>query len=161
MNLRTLILATMLMCCTYTSDAQSIEKVVFSSVASNSDDFETIAGTPYGEALDGGTGSLNVSAYYGGNTIDVVTSIREETMGSGIMLYPNPTSNFVNIGIPDGQFPVTLKVFDGLGKIVLMAELKEQSNPLDLSQLATGTYKLVATSTNNKQSVESLIKINQ
>ena len=50
-------------------NAQSIESVTFSAVASSDDNFQPVMGTPYGASLNGAGGSLEVSASYGEATL--------------------------------------------------------------------------------------------
>lgn len=86
--------------------------------------------------------SSDVSAY-GINTptyfcIDDVTfgefDGKEELMASLISVYPNPSSNFINLKIPSTQFEVS--VLDNLGRVVKTSS----ENRIDVSDLNSGVY---------------------
>ena len=73
-------------------------------------------------------------------------------------VYPNPTKNVVNIQLKD-NLNVTLKsvsVYDLNGKVVLQSS--ELNQPINVEKLATGTYILSITDTDNKSYAQKFIK---
>ena len=60
-----------------------------------------------------------------------------------VMVYPNPTSNFLNVNIPrtiDGT--IDLRLVDVAGNLILTNSVVAGSNQLDVSNLAAGVYML-------------------
>ena len=73
-------------------------------------------------------------------------------------VYPNPAKNVVSIQLQD-NLNVTLKsaaVYDLTGKVVL--ETSDLSQPINVEKLATGTYILSISDTNNKNYSQKFIK---
>jgi hypothetical protein len=72
---------------------------------------------------------------------------------SKILIYPNPTTDFVTIGLPDHQIQ-KIEVFDVRGKIVLKAAF---TNRVKLPT-AKGIYYLKLTTVDNKISFKKVLK---
>lgn len=73
-------------------------------------------------------------------------------------VYPNPTKNIINIQLKD-NLSVTLKsasVYDLTGKVVL--ETSKLNQPINVEGLATGTYIISISDTNNKYYSQKFIK---
>ena len=73
-------------------------------------------------------------------------------------VYPNPAKNVVNIQLKD-NLNVTLKsalVYDLTGKVVL--QTNELNQPINVEKLATGTYILSISDTDNRSYVQKFIK---
>jgi hypothetical protein len=125
-------------------NAQSIESVTFSSVASTNDDFQPIMGTPYGASLSGANGSLEISASYGEGTYEESSlSVEELKLQSSIRVFPNPTTFMVNVDLsqlPQGEYQLYL--LDLSGKVVYDQSATATSSQIDMSTFATGTYVL-------------------
>lgn len=64
-----------------------------------------------------------------------------------IIIYPNPTSNFINIASPDNS-PHTYELINMQGQSVLI-QINSTQNKLDVSNIATGVYLLKITTTKN------------
>lgn len=73
-----------------------------------------------------------------------------------VRVYPNPVSNTLIVK-STGNFPLTYSLFDLTGKILLDGNLKEQSNGLDLTQLASGVYFL-KTSNGKTFDIQKIVK---
>jgi hypothetical protein len=56
-----------------------------------------------------------------------------------LLIYPNPTSNYVNIRISELMGSEKIKIFNLLGQIVIEKEANND-NTLDLTKLSAGTY---------------------
>ena len=73
-------------------------------------------------------------------------------------IYPNPAKNVVSIQLKDNS-NVTLKsalVYDLTGKVVL--QTSDLNQPINVEKLATGTYILSITDTDNKSYAQKFIK---
>lgn len=73
-------------------------------------------------------------------------------------IYPNPAKHIVNIQLKDNS-GVTLKsavIYDLMGKVVLSAS--NLSEPINVEKLATGTYILSVSDTENKSYTQKFIK---
>lgn len=82
-------------------------------------------------------------------------SIEENTLAAA-HLYPNPTSDRLNITVPDNTF--TVEVFDGIGNLVLAKAVTDgNSKYVDLAPLAGGVY-FVKISNADMQSVKRVVK---
>jgi hypothetical protein len=64
----------------------------------------------------------------------------EDTLTTGLILYPNPTRDILNLGVSQGFNDVIYTVFDVNGKRVMNGRLSGPS--LDVSELVTGNYFL-------------------
>ena len=83
-----------------TMKAQSIDRVSFSSGASNSDSFKSSIGAPYGANLSGTNGSLTVSAEYGEETFKesgLVSISSVDQSNINISVFPNPSMSSINV----------------------------------------------------------------
>lgn len=76
-----------------------------------------------------------------------ITEIREQ----GILVYPNPTTSYINFT----QEIKSLKVFDMAGKLVLTAESVKL---VDISKLQTGMYTVIITDDLGKTKSTKIIK---
>ncbi len=95
----------------------------------------------------------------GGNTLTqgfhqtnlTLVAIENVELFAEITIYPNPTSELVNIDIPQNYNLLDINMFDVTGKL-----LKNQANAygkvaFDVSSLATGTYYLQVINPKNEQ----------
>lgn len=67
---------------------------------------------------------------------DRISSVSEES-GDRFLVYPNPTTNFININLSANQKPAAIGMLDMLGKEVLHRPYATQ---LDVSHLPAGNY---------------------
>ena len=78
--------------------------------------------------------------------------------GEGVSMYPNPTSDFLNIEL-DKTAGNTIIVTDGSGKVQFTREVSTLTQyQLDVSKYAKGVYLLTITNTNGKQSAKFVVK---
>lgn len=89
----------------------------------------------------------NASGCEGTDTINVVFNLSVNSLEtSTISMYPNPTSDFINISVSNfaALGAVNVKVLDITGKVVITDKLEGNGNVFnrgyDVSSLATGTY---------------------
>jgi len=125
------------------ASAQSIERIQFSGVASDNNNFQPVAGASFGSYLSGNGGSLTVGSEYGKSTFVPVQVKTLERPTVDVSVYPNPSSEEVFIdwksGDPSGQFLVLL---DANGKEVRKESVKSSRMSLILKDVAAGMYTL-------------------
>ena len=105
----------------------------------------------------------------GGNTLTqgfhqtnlTLVAIENVELFAEITIYPNPTSELVNIDIPQNYSLLDINMFDVTGKF-----LKNQANAygkvtFDVSCLATGTYYLQVINQKNEQTKTFKLIINK
>jgi hypothetical protein len=66
-----------------------------------------------------------------------------------VSIWPNPTSDLVNIQIQESMLNRTLFIFDAQGKCVLNQLLSNLNTSLDLASFASGLYTLCIDTENN------------
>lgn len=127
----------------HAANAQSIERIQFSGVASDNNNFQPVAGASFGSYLSGNGGSLTVGSEYGKSTFVPVQVKTLERPTVDVSVYPNPSSDEVFIewksGDPTGQFLVLL---DANGKEVRKEPVKSSRMSLMLKDVAAGMYTL-------------------
>lgn len=76
-----------------------------------------------------------------------------------ISIYPNPTSDLVNIDIPANYNSLDISLYDVTGKLIRIFSNASGKVTLDAAVLATGTYYLqMINTTNDKVKTFKLIK---
>jgi hypothetical protein len=63
------------------------------------------------------------------------------TDAEGIRVYPNPTESILNIAA-DEAGKISVSVYDGVGRLLLVKEINDETGQIDMSQFADGTYYL-------------------
>ena len=63
----------------------------------------------------------------------ITLSVNTFEIENSLIIYPNPTANFINIQKPDGLTIHSIQIFDVLGKLVLETDFKESINTEILS----------------------------
>lgn len=81
-----------------------------------------------------------------------VTSVNEENYKNSINIYPNPTSNIVNV---DMQNISEIRVFNALGNEMLITS----NSSIDISSLPKGLYFLKIIDIHGKQYLEKFVKV--
>ena len=94
------------------ANAQSIGRIQFSGLASDNNNFQPVAGSPFGSYMSGNAGSLTVASEYGKSTYAPLQVKTMDRPTVDVSVYPNPSSYEVFIdwksGDPAGQFLVLL-----------------------------------------------------
>jgi hypothetical protein len=88
------------------------------------------------------------------NTI-VRTSSNDFNIDEHILIYPNPTSDYVNIR---ANQKINLVIYDSLGRLVL-DRVRNENDPIDISHLEDGAYLLFISQPNGNTSYKKIIKI--
>ncbi len=69
------------------------------------------------------------------------SSINTPTMQPEFLLYPNPSSEFINIELPNINLHYTIKIYNALGVLVYAKAISKQNNaPIAVGHLAKGMY---------------------
>ena len=86
------------------------------------------------------------SVYASSMTMPLVrysSGIQNTTATSTFLLYPNPTSAFINIDLPDQKLHYTIKIYNAIGALVYAKALSAQNNaPIAIAHLAAGVYEV-------------------
>jgi hypothetical protein len=73
------------------------------------------------------------------------------------IIFPNPTEDVLNI--KTSMFEnVTYTLYDGLGKLVMQDKLSAEQTPIQVSQLAPGSYSLTLSNETQNLKIFKLIK---
>ncbi len=109
----------------------------------------------YGSSI----GSSNACTTFGsGETRDYIFTVNntlgidDNTVNTKIKVYPNPTSDYINIETTSEIKDVS--VYNMMGQLVLKAVSKK----VDTSKLSNGTFILEVTSNNGEKSVSKIVK---
>ena len=95
----------------------------------------------------------------GGNTLTqgfhqtnlTLVAIENVELFAEISVYPNPTSEFVNLDIPAGYNMLDISMYDVQGKLLRTKTNASGLVTFDVNDLATGTYYLQVINTKNKE----------
>ncbi|MBO4874713.1 MAG: T9SS type A sorting domain-containing protein [Bacteroidales bacterium] len=148
--MRRFFVALLLLIATMTN-AQTIERVAFSSAASGNDNFQPMVGAPFGISASGFGGSLTITSEYGENVFhDEMPQSTEEIhipIAEGISVYPNPTDYVVSIVIGESanlDNAKSVEIYDMSGRLVINKPLNVANGEVsvDVSSLKPGTYIL-------------------
>lgn len=96
-----------------------------------------------------------IDALTGKSECDVLTNVEFNTVDEGISIYPNPTSNLLNIDNTKDYVVNSIQMFNlsGGNKII---DIAPETNQLDLYGFNSGTYAIVI-NTKSKRFVKKLI----
>ena len=106
------------------------------------------------------TASTNKSALTSGlnqPTLKIETSVENIKSKINVSVFPNPTSQFVNIKY-EGQFPFKAKILTLKGTILSVSEIKDQNTQLDFSNKASGIYIVEITDKSGKSNTYRIVK---
>lgn len=79
-----------------------------------------------------------------------ITSVEDLDANISVNLFPNPTSEFVNLTV-DKYEDLTLRLFDASGKLVKELALNQSLTSVKVSEYADGTYLLTLTHKEDKK----------
>jgi hypothetical protein len=139
-------------------NAQSIDRSV---VASSGEEFTTSVGIiantigePVTATLVGGNATLTQGFHQG---IINITSIREQITEDDILVYPNPTSDMVQVNFDGERSKWQLHTMDG--KLVNEGILVRGTNSIDMRDLSQATYFLTVSGKDNNRNTYRIQKI--
>jgi flagellar hook assembly protein FlgD len=71
------------------------------------------------------------------------SGIQNTTATSTFLLYPNPTSAFINIDLPDQKLHYTINIYNAIGELVYTKAINTQNNlPIAIAHLGAGVYEV-------------------
>jgi len=124
-------------------NAQSMDCISFSSVASSNNNFQPVVGMPFSGYLSNANGSLTVSSEYGKQTIEAGIDTMKMIEHSPIILYPNPTSSVINILFPyDLSIQCNATLFNLTGNTIANQCISQKVSSIDMSNFPSGIYIL-------------------
>ena len=133
--------------------AQSIEPEVIASAGEHFDNGTTQLSWTLGEVVidtyDNGTNILTQGFH---QTQLTVTSIEETLADIRVNLYPNPTSEFLNIELGNNEKDINLQLFDMSGKLVHKDVINAYDTKyvLPMQSVSTGKYLIQMQSEDGK-----------
>lgn len=101
------------------------------------------------------TGGYNVFVY---KMSELAMSISENSSSTDINIYPNPTSDFLNIKANSHYSSLQIEIANALGQIVLAESMKDKSLQINTKDLATGLYFLKLLSDNKIIATQKIVK---
>lgn len=138
--------------------SQTIEKIVFSSVASASNEFQLVAGSPYGSHFSNTNGSLTISAEYGKSTFfESELSTKEIPQEELIKVFPNPTSDYIHLQCATCKQKIEFVITDANGKQIEVAKNLNTELILDFTTINNGIY-FITINADKKSSIFKIIK---
>jgi len=123
--------------------AQSIEPQVIASAGEHFDNGTTQLSWTLGEVMidtyDNGTNILTQGFH---QTELTVTSVEETLANIRLNMYPNPTSELLNIDLGNNESDINLQLFDMSGKLVHSDKIEAYQTKyfLPMNKVATGNY---------------------
>lgn len=123
--------------------AQSVEQNVIASAGEHFENGNVQLDWTLGEVMidtyDNGTNILTQGFH---QTELTVTAIEETLADISMNLYPNPTSEYLNIDLGNNDKDINLQLFDMTGKLIHQARINAYQNRyvLPMNAVATGKY---------------------
>ena len=90
----------------------------------------------------------------------VPTSIIENEVDFTVVIFPNPTSDFIEVIRKDINVNLNYELLDINGRIIERNNLNSFTKTIDMSSLPDGTYYLKVNSDDKMQKTFTIIKIN-
>jgi len=152
MNKKLFILLSGILFCGSVVFCQTIQNSVISSAGGSASSGNVM--------MDYTLGEIVVETFSaGGNTLTQgfhqtnlsLVAIENVDLFAEISIYPNPTSELVNIDIPQNYNEIDINMYDVTGKLIKNELNANGKVTFDVSALATGTYYLQVINPKNKQ----------
>ncbi len=143
--------------------AQSVSQDVIASAGEHFDNGSVQLSWTLGEVMidtyDNGSNILTQGFH---QTNLVVTSIEENLADMSLNMYPNPTSEFLNIDLRNNEEDIELQLFDMTGKLIHKDLITAHSSQfvLSMDQVVAGKYIVRMQTENGKMnSTHQIVKI--
>lgn len=73
---------------------------------------------------------------------DVFSGIKSQQNSKELVVFPNPSSNFIYLKLPESSKGINYTIYDTNGKLMLREEITVVKNGIDISKLKKGVYFL-------------------
>jgi hypothetical protein len=84
--------------------------------------------------------------------------IDEPTTSNNLLLYPNPTIQLLYLGKPNDEYNADILITDMMGKEVITIENYDYAQPIDVSNLPSGSYIIISKSGSGRIASNKFIK---
>ena len=142
-------------------NAQTIESISFSAVASSNDNFQPIAGGSFSGYISNASGSLTIASEYGKNDYKVANGVSNILQPKdNIKIYPNPTDNFILIDefSKNTNKINTVLITDNNGRNIFYQENYIDKTPIDFKSFQVGVYFITLSIDNETITSRKIIK---
>ena len=142
-------------------NAQTIESISFSAVASSNDNFQPVAGGSFSGYVSNSSGSLTIASEYGKNDYKIANGVSNITQPKdNIKIYPNPTDNFILIEefSKNTYKKNTVLITDNNGRNVFYQENYIDKTPIDFKSFQAGVYFITLSIDNETITSRKIIK---
>jgi len=140
-------------------NAQSVEREVISSngefYSNSSGQLSTTLGEPVISTYTNGSNDLTQGFQ---QTNIVVTQIKNEQSDFSIMIYPNPSEDYLVIGMDEFREGIIFSLFTIDGKMILEKTINEKITILNTKELSKGTYMLTIIDSDKKIKTFKILK---
>ena len=93
-----------------------------------------------------------------GNFSFCTLGIDEPTTSNNLLLYPNPTIQLLYLGKPNDEYNADILITDMMGKEVITIENYDYAQPIDVSNLPSGSYIIISKSGSGRIASNKFIK---
>jgi hypothetical protein len=93
-----------------------------------------------------------------GNFSFCTLGIDEPTTSNNLLLYPNPTIQLLYLGKPNDEYNADILITDLMGKEVITIENYDYAQPIDVSNLPSGSYIIISKSGSGRIASNKFIK---
>lgn len=128
-------------------NAQSVISTQGNSYSNASNTIDYTIGEPVTATVSNGSNDLTQGFH---QTNVVITNIEDLDANILVNIFPNPTSDFVNLSVEKFE-DLTLQIYDTAGKLVEQTELSQSLTSVKVSHYADGTYLLTLTHKKDKK----------
>lgn len=91
--------------------------------------------------------------------ISIVTGVKETTINLEMIVYPNPTTNYLNLSVKDVKLTSTyFQLIDVQGKVLKKGQLKELNTKIKMENLPKAIYLLKVHSNNTALKTFRIVK---
>lgn len=111
----------------------------------SSGSIEFTIGEPVVETVSDGNNDVTQGFH---QTKLTVTAIEDHNTNFDVSIFPNPTSNYVQLNLEDYN-GIQMHLYDVSGKLVTSQQLKNQVTKIDMSNLTFGNYIITLSNTDN------------
>lgn len=115
---------------TTVGESEYSREIIFDS---NTDELVII-----GSALSSGDTLGHV--FFMKDTVSVIVSNHNYTHSNHVKMFPNPSNGILQLECENCEFPLSINIYDALGKVVYTNEFSSSMNTLNLEHLNDGVY---------------------